>query len=162
MKPVVVLTMLCALAFGQILEVDSIIDPGAWVDPDNIFTSDDIYGTTGTNNAELLLMMEDPTDTSSTIDSVIVFLEQYVSDETRAAWYIRPYFLGVPGTTTPDQMGTEVESFITFNITTDITGWSDIFDLEIGLRNIKVGGGANPDWFADYLYVGIFSVCGYI
>jgi hypothetical protein len=155
-----VAVVLCGFAFGQVLMVDSILDPGTWVDPENVFSSDDAYGSPGGNNDELYLQVADPTDTSYTIDSVIVFVEQYVSDETKAAWYIRPYFLGVPGTTTPDVMGTETESVITFNITADITGWADIYDLEIGVRNAKVGGGANPEWYCDYVYIGVWPGMG--
>jgi hypothetical protein len=160
MKIVTVMMTLCTIGFGQILDVDSILSSGTWSNSDSVLASDDMYGTTGTNNDELILEIADPVDTNGTIDSVIVCLEQYVSDESRAAWYIRPYFLGSPGTVTPDIMGTEIESTIMFNISTDISGWSDIFDLEIGLRNIKIGGGQNPDWFADYIYVQVFSDVG--
>lgn len=160
MKYFISILLLCGLAFSQMLVVDSVLDPGAWVNPESLLTSDNMFGSSGANNDQVLLQLEDPTDTSNAIDSVIVFLEQYVSDETSSAWYIRPHFLGVPGTSTPNQMGTETESVLMFNITTDISGWTDIFDLEIGVRNMKVGGGPNPDWYADYVYVGIFPGMG--
>jgi len=160
MKYIIIGAIMCGLAFGQMLIVESVLDPGTWVNPESLLTSDDMYGTPGANNDQAIFQVADPTDTSNVIDSVIVFLEQYVSDAIRGAWYIRPHFLGVPGTSTPEQMGTETESVLMFNITADITGWADIYDLEIGVRNMKVRGGQNPEWYADYVYVGVYPGMG--
>ena len=145
--------------FGQVLQVDSIIDPGTWTNPESIFVSDDLYGVPGGNNDNLVLGIIDPSDTSATIDSVMVLLEQYVSDSTKAFWFVTPIINGNPGTSTPQQAGSEQESVLGFDISADITSWADIIALDIELTPIK-GTGAPPEWYADYLYVYVYTDAG--
>jgi hypothetical protein len=147
--------ILSILLIGQVLPADSILDPGNFTNPDSIFVSDDFYASTSTNNDHLTLRIADPVDTTGTLDSVYVYLEQYVS-ASNGMWYILPMFNGMPGTATPSQNGTLSDSLLGFNVTTDISGWSDLYDLEIDL-NVEKGGGATPDYFADYLYVYVFA-----
>lgn len=160
MKKLLMWCILCGLGFSQVLQVDSIIEPNNWTNPESVFVSDNHFATTVTHMDRLMLRVADPTDTSGAIDSVMVFLEQYVSDETRARWLIAPSFNGVPGTATAPQFGTETESVLAFDISVDITGWSDILDLELGLTASRQGGGAAPDWYADYIYVAIYPGAG--
>jgi hypothetical protein len=139
---------------GQVLPVDSIVDGGGWMDPGNIMASDDLYATTGAQNDNLILRIANPADTTGTLDSVYVYLEQYVS-AANGFWNVTPVINGVPGTQTADVAGTLADSTLGFNITADITGWADLFDFQIDLSNAK-GGGATPDWFADHLYAYVF------
>lgn len=156
-----IIVLLCiGFCFSQVLEIDSIFDPGLWIDPDNIISSDDQYGQPPGNNDPVVLQIEAPTDTTGTIDSIKVFLEQYVSDTSRAAWRVRPIMGGTPGNNSTDVMGTMSDQLISFDISAEITGWQDLFDLTVDLRGIKVGGGQNPDWYADYLYVFVYSDVG--
>lgn len=159
-KSIIIVTVLVTAAFSQILEPDSILDPAAWVNPESIFVSDNQFAMSSTHNDVLILGIEDPIDTTGTIDSVLVFLEQYVSDTARASWTIRPYIGGAGGTLTTPQFGTANESVLAFNISVDITGWADVIDLSIGVRPARVGGGAAPDWYADYVYVAIYPGMG--
>lgn len=154
------LFVLCVyFGFGQVLQVDSIIDPGTWTNPESIFVSDDLYGVPGGNNDNLVLGIADPSDTSATIDSVMVLLEQYVSDSTKAFWFVTPIINGNPGTSTPQQAGSEQESVLGFDISADITSWADIIALDIELTPTK-GPGAPPEWYADYLYVYVYTDAG--
>lgn len=155
------LFVLCVcFGFGQVLQIDSIIDPGTWTNPDNILTSDDLYAEPDGNNDALQLQIVVPTDTSATLDSVKVFLEQYVSDTTKGAWRVRPIVNGNPGALSGEILGTATDEYIMFDISADITGWVDLFDLAIELRNTKVGGGPDPEWYADYLYVYVYTDAG--
>lgn len=146
--------MLSFMLLGQVLPVDSIVDPGNWTDPANIFASDDLYAATGTLNDNITVQIADPADTTGTIDSVYVYLEQYV-DATNGLWNVTPIINGSPGTQTPDIAGTLTDSILGFNVSADIAGWADLFDFQIELTATK-GGGATPDWFADHLYVYLF------
>lgn len=155
------LVCLCVgYCFGQVLQIDSIIDPGVWTDPDNIFTSDDLYAEPGENNDPLILQIVVPADTSAVLDSIKVNVEQYVSDTISAAWRVRPIINGVPGTMSGAILGSATDETLVFDISADITGWADMFDLAIELRNTRIGGGQLPEWFADYLYVYIFTGTG--
>lgn len=155
------LFVLCVcFGFGQVLQIDSIIDPGAWTDPDNIFTSDDLYAEPSVNNDPLILQIVVPTDTSAVLDSIKVNLEQHVSDTTRAAWRVRPHINGAPGTLSGTILGSATDETLVFDISADITGWADMFDLAIELRNTRIGGGQLPEWFADYLYVYVYTDAG--
>ena len=160
MNKILIVCLYVGFGFSQILQVDSIIDPGTWTNPDNIFTSDDLYAEPGGNNDVLDLQIIAPIDTSAALDSVKVFLEQYVSDTTRAAWRFRPVINGNPGTISGEILGTATDEYIMFDISPDITGWADLFDLAVQLRNTKVGGGPGPEWYADYLYVHVYTDAG--
>lgn len=160
MRRLLLVCLCVGFGFSQVLQIDSIIDPGTWTDPDNIFTSDDSYAEPGVNNDPFVLQILAPTDTSATLDSVKVFLEQHVSDTTKGFWRVRPIVNGNPGTMSGEVMGTANDELIMFDISAGITGWADLFDLAIDLRNTKVGGGQNPDWFADYLYVHMYTDAG--
>lgn len=159
MKNFLLVITVFSLSFSQVLEIDSIIDPGTWINPESVLVSDDLYGVPGGNNDHIIFGIADPGDTSAALDSVKVFLEQYVSDSTRAFWYVTPIINGNPSTSTPQQAGTETESVLSFDISADFTGWADVFALEIQLTPIK-GAGAPPDWYADYLYVQAYSAGG--
>lgn len=155
------LVLLCmGFGFSQVLEIESIIDPGNWTDPDNIFTSDDLYAEPVDNNDLLILQIFVPADTSAVLDSIKVNLEQYVSDTTRAAWRVRPIINGVPGTLSGTILGSATDETLVFDISADITGWADMFDLAIELRNTRIGGGQLPEWYADYLYVYVYTDAG--
>lgn len=155
------LFVLCVcFGFGQVLQIDSIIDPGNWTDPDNIFTSDDLYAEPSVNNDPLILQIVVPADTSAVLDSIKVNLEQYVSDTTRAAWRVRPHINGAPGTMSGAILGSATDETLVFDISADITGWADMFDLAIELRNTRIGGGQLPEWYADYLYVYVYTDAG--
>jgi hypothetical protein len=146
--------ILSVMLLGQVLPVDSIMDAGGWTDPVNIFVSDDLYATTGAQNDNMVLRIADPTDTTGMLDSVYVYLEQYVS-ATNGFWSVIPIINGTPGTQTAEVAGTPSDSMLGFNISGDIAGWADLFDFQIDLIVTK-GGGATPDWFADYLHVYLF------
>ncbi len=159
MYKMLIVCVCVGFGFSQVLQVDSIIDPGTWTNPESIFVSDDLYGVPGGNNDNLVLGIADPSDTSATIDSVMVLLEQYVSDSTKAFWFVTPIINGNPGTSTPQQAGSEQESVLGFDISADITSWADIIALDIELTPIK-GVGAPPEWYADYLYVYVYTDAG--
>lgn len=144
--------ILSIMVFCQVLEIDSIIDPGTWTNPDSIFVSDDLYALPKVNEDILILGISDPLDTLACLDSVKVYLEQYVSDPTKGFWYVVPIINGNPGAATPNQAGTLTDSLICFDISADITCWQELIGLDIELHP-KKGTGAPPDWYADYLYV---------
>ncbi len=146
--------VLCIMLVGQVLPVDSIMDPGGWTDPVNIFASDDLYATTGSLNDNMVLGIADPSDTTGTLDSVYVYLEQYVS-AANGQWVVTPIINGTPGTQSANVPGTLADSTLFFNISMDISGWLDLYDFQIDLTTTK-GGGATPDWFADHLYAYLF------
>lgn len=148
--------ILSIMLIGQVMPVDDIVDPGTWTDPENIFTSDDLYAVPLGNNDALILGIADPSDTTAVLDSVYIYLEQHVSDTTKGFWHVVPIINGNPGTATPDQAGTLIDDFLGFNITADVTGWADLFDFQVSLHPIK-GAGAPPEWFADYLYAYAFA-----
>jgi hypothetical protein len=153
MKTIIVLATVLSFGFGQILEIDSIVDPGNWVDPQNIFFSDDLYGIPEGNQDNIILSTADPVDTlNATLDSVKVHLEQHVSDTTKGFWYVVPIVNNIPGITTPLQAGSLMDSLLIFDISTDVVTWADLVGLTIDLHPRK-STGAPPDWFADYLYV---------
>lgn len=160
MNRLLVFVLCVGYCFGQVLQIDSIIDPGTWTDPDNIFTSDDLYAEPVENNDPLILQIIVPADTSAVLDSVKVNVEQYVSDTISAAWRVRPIISGAPGTMSGAILGSATDETLVFDISADITGWADMFDLAIELRNTRIGGGQLPEWFADYLYVYVYTDAG--
>ena len=149
--------ILAAMLFCQVLEVDSIIGPGTWTNPDSIFVSDDLYAYPAGNQDIMILSIADPVDTTNAaLDSVRVYLEQYVTDTTKGFWYVVPIINGTPGTATPQQEGSLTDSILCFDISADITCWQELIGLDIELHP-KKGTGAPPDWYADYLYVYVYS-----
>jgi len=153
MKNILLLAMAISFGSGQVLEIDSIVHPGNWAYPQNIFLSDDLYGLPEGNQDNIILSVADPVDTmNSTLDSVKVYLEQYVSDTTKGFWYVVPIVNDIPGTATPLQAGSLIDSLLCFDISTDVVTWTDLAGLMIDLHPRK-STGAPPDWFADYLYV---------
>jgi hypothetical protein len=160
MKIIVLLVTVLSLGFGQILEIDSIVHPGNWTNPENIFVSDNLYGYPEGNQDNLILNIADPVDTlNAFLDSVKVYLEQYVSDTTKGFWYVIPIINGTPGTATLQQAGSLIDSLLCFDISTDIITWADLIGLSIDLHP-KKGTGAPPEWFADYLYVFAYTTTG--
>lgn len=160
MKKLMLVVMFVNLGFGQVLEIDSIINPGNWINPESIFVSDDLYGVPEGNQDVLILSIADPIDTVNvTLDSVKVYLEQHVSDTTKGFWYVVPITNGIPGTATPQLAGSLIDSFLCFDISVDITGWIDLIGLHIELHP-KKGTGAPPQWYADYLYVYTYTTTG--
>ena len=149
--------ILSVMLFCQVLEVDSIIGPGTWTNPDSILVSDDLYASPAGNQDVIILSIDDPADTTNiALDSVRVYLEQYVTDTTKGFWYVVPIINGTPGTAIPQQEGSLTDSILCFDISADITGWADLIGLDIELHPVK-GTGAPPDWYADYLYVYVYS-----
>ncbi|MCK4251230.1 T9SS type A sorting domain-containing protein [candidate division WOR-3 bacterium] len=160
MKNLMLVVIFISLSFSQVLEIDSIVDPGQWTDPESIFVSDDLYGVPNGNQDILILSIADPIDTVDvTLDSVKVYLEQHVSDTTKGFWYVVSITNGIPGTATPQQAGTFIDSFLCFDISVDITGWIDLIGLHIELHP-KKGTAAPPQWYADYLYVYTYTTTG--
>jgi len=157
MKSIILMVVVLGLGFSEVLEIDSITDPGSWTNPDSILVSDDLYGSPQGNQDVLTLSFVDPADTvDRSLDSVKVYLEQHVSDTLRAFWFVRPIINGVPRTSTPQQAGTLTDSVLCFDISGDITGWADLYDFLIDLHP-KVGTGQQPEWYADYLYVSTYD-----
>lgn len=160
MKILILLVTVLNFGFGQILEIDSIVHPGNWTDPENIFVSDDLYGYPEGNQDNLVLSIADPVDTlNAFLDSVKVYLEQHVSDTTKGFWYVIPIINSTPGTATLQQAGSLIDSLLCFDISTDIITWADLIGLSIDLHP-KKGTGAPPEWFADYLYVFAYTTTG--
>lgn len=157
MKSIIIMGIVVSLGFSEVLEIDSITDPGNWSEPENILISNDLYGSPSGNQDVLTLSFADPVDTADrSLDSVKVYLEQYVSDTARARWYLRPVINGTPRTATPQQAGTLTDSVLCFNISSDITGWADLYDFEIDIHP-KVGTGQQPEWYADHCYVSAYN-----
>lgn len=141
---------------SQILTVDSIIDGGAWVNPESVITSDNLYASAYNNEAILIMDLSNPEDTLGYINSVKVFLEQHVSDPAKANWYVVPIVNGISGASSPRVPGTLNDSVLTFDISNAISTWNDILSLSLELHTRK-GTGAPPEWFADYLYVFVYT-----
>jgi hypothetical protein len=153
MKNLLLLTIAICLGMAEMLDIDSITDPGNWLNPENILVSSDLYSQPSGNQDVLELSFIDPADTADrTLDSVKVYLEQHVSDSQRALWFVRPVINGTRRTATPQQNGSLTDSVLCFDVSSDITGWADLYDFRIELHP-KVGTGQQPEWYADYLYV---------
>lgn len=160
MKSMCFLFLALNLGFSQVLLIDSIINPGRWVNPDSIRVSDDRYGVPSGGNDNIVVAIVNPTDTINyRLDSVKVRLEQHVSDTATAFWYVIPIIWGRPGTATPQQPGSLSDVTLSFNISASVASWYNLVGLDVDLRPVKQGG-ATPSWFADYLYVYAFVTVG--
>jgi len=160
MKSICFLFLALNLGFSQVLLIDSIISRGRWVNPESIRVSDDQYGTPSGGNDNIIVGIANPADTiNGRLDSVKVYLEQHVSDTTRAFWYVMPIIWGSPGTATPQQPGSLTDVTLSFNVSASVGSWYNLVGLDVDLRPVK-GAGATPSWFADYLYVYAFVTVG--
>lgn len=155
MKYSIVLMCLVSMVFGEILSIDSIIDPHNWLNPESILVSDDFYAEAHQHNDAILVSFADPTQPVFDIDSVFIIVEQYVTDSTNALWHIVPIIQDSAYPDTPHRFGTEYESHLRFDISSAVLSEEDLNSLQAELvAQIIVG--PQPDWFADHLYAEAF------
>jgi hypothetical protein len=155
MKYSVVLMCLIGMIFGEILSIDSIVNPGNWTDPSNILVSDDLYGQPHQHNDEITVGFVDPLEVAITVDSVFIFVEQHATDSLNALWHIVPVLRDTLQAPTPQQYGTEYDSYLRFDISYAILTMDDLNIFQVQLVPRKVVG-SQPDWFADHLYAEAF------
>ena len=155
MKYTIVLMCLAIMLFGEILTIDSIVDPHNWLNPGNILVSDDMYAEPHQNNDGINVSFTDPTQPALSIDSVFIFVEQYVSDSTNALWHIVPIIQDSAYPGTPQQYGSEYESLLRFDISSAVLSEADLISLQVELVPRLIVG-PQPDWFVDHLYAEAF------
>jgi len=155
MKYCIVLTCLVSMVFGEILSIDSIIDPRNWLNPESILVSDDFYAQAHQHNDGITVSLSDPTQPVFAIDSVFIFVEQYVTDSTNALWRIVPIIQDSTYPASPLRYGTEYESHLRFNISSVVLSEADLISLQVELVAERIVG-PQPDWFADHLYAEAF------
>lgn len=155
MKYSIVLMCLVSMVFGEILSIDSIIDPHNWLNPESILVSDDFYAQAHQHNDAITVSLSDPTQPVFDIDSVFIFVEQYVTDSANALWRIVPIIQDSTYPPSPLQFGTEYESHVRFDISSVVLSEADLISLQVELVAERIVG-PQPDWFADHLYVEAF------
>lgn len=151
----IVFICLISMITGEILSIDSIVNPGNWTDPSNILLSDDLYGTAHQHNDEITVSFVDPGQTGVDVDSVFIFVEQYVTDSINGLWRIGTIVHATLLTETPQQNGTEYDSYLRFDISSAVLNLDALISLQVELIPQKIVG-SQPDWFGDHLYAEAF------